>query len=144
MAIFLISGTESKSKIKEYNLPVIPDKFYVELKEAMGAIREIVKELDKKPITISVLNTRVDTARDLVLKLYSKTEELLKIARFAEVALVYGNRYRSLSDDIDKGLEEAIRLFEKGIYKQSIDISIKTISKVDEDVMNRFKLYEEF
>ena len=32
--------------------------------------REIVKELDRVPITIKTLNIRVDTARDLTLKLY--------------------------------------------------------------------------
>ena len=62
---------QSKLKLKDYKLPVIPSNYYVELKEAQDAIKEIVKELDKKPITIEVLNTRVDTARDLVLKLYN-------------------------------------------------------------------------
>ena len=57
---------EAKNKMRMYNLPYIPKNYYVELKEANQAIREIVKELDRQPITIDVLNTRVDTARDLV------------------------------------------------------------------------------
>src|SRR5699024_12155518 len=73
---------ESKLKIRDYNLPVIPNTYFVELKEAGAAIKEIIKELDKKPITITTLNTRVDTARDLVLKLYMTTKELLKTAMF--------------------------------------------------------------
>ena len=86
---------ESKLKMRDYKLPVIPDNYYVELKEASLAIKEIVKELEKKPITIDVLNTRVDTARDLVLKLYSKTKELLKIATLSETAIVYGIIFRA-------------------------------------------------
>ncbi|MDD4282597.1 MAG: septation ring formation regulator EzrA, partial [Bacilli bacterium] len=66
---------DSKNKLREYNLPVVPKTYYVELNEASAAIREIVVELEKTPITISVLNTRVDTARDLVLKLFSTTKE---------------------------------------------------------------------
>ena len=77
---------DSKYQIREYNLPVIPQSYFVELKEAQAAIKEIVRELDKKPITISTLNTRVDTARDLVLKLYTKTREMMKTAMFAEMA----------------------------------------------------------
>ena len=63
---------KSKYKLKDYKLPVIPSSYYVELKEAQDAIREIAKELDKKPIVIKILNIRVDTARDLVFKIYNK------------------------------------------------------------------------
>ena len=38
-------------------------------------LEEIVRELDKKPIVIKILNIRVDTARDLVLKLYNTSGE---------------------------------------------------------------------
>ena len=74
---------------------ILDDSYYVELKEASLAIREIVKELDKKPITIEVLNTRVDTSRDLVLKLYNTTNKIVKTAKLAEYLVVYGNRYRN-------------------------------------------------
>ena len=93
---------ESKLKMRDYKLPVIPDSYYVELKEASSAIKEIIRELDKKPITIDILNTRVDTARDLVLKLYTKTKDLLRTAMLAETAIVYGNRYRSYYDGVHK------------------------------------------
>ena len=59
---------ESKAFIRECNLPTVPKSYYTELNEASSAIKEIVIELEKKPITIKTLNTRVDTARDLALK----------------------------------------------------------------------------
>ena len=80
---------DSKSKLRDYNLPIIPKTYHIELNEANAAIKEIIKELNKKPITISVLNTRVDTARDLVLKLYNTTKEMLKTAMFAEMACLW-------------------------------------------------------
>ena len=46
---------KSKSKLRDYKLPVIPSSYYVELKEAQDAIKEITKELDKKPIVIKIL-----------------------------------------------------------------------------------------
>lgn len=46
---------QSKNKLREYNLPVITKAYIVELKEAQAAIKEIINELDKKPITIEVL-----------------------------------------------------------------------------------------
>ena len=133
---------DSKYQIREYNLPVIPQSYFVELKEAQAAIKEIVRELDKKPITISTLNTRVDTARDLVLKLYTKTREMMKTAMFAEMAIVYGNRYRSKEEDLDKNLTHSEILFYRGEYKKSLELTINTLNSVEPGIYNKLlKLY---
>lgn len=123
----------SKRKIRSYKLPVITDNYFVELSEANDAIKEVIKELEKKPIVIKTLNTRVDTARDLVLKLYNTTNEIIKTAELAENCMVYGNRFRSSYTDIDRGLDEARKSFFKGDYKKSLDVSIKAISLVDKN-----------
>ncbi|MBR6690725.1 MAG: septation ring formation regulator EzrA [Bacilli bacterium] len=128
---------DSKLQMRDYKLPIIPDYYYVELNEANVAIREIVKELDKKPITIEVLNTRVDTARDLVLKLYTKTKELMKNARFAEKAIVYGNRYRSSNNDLNNHLNISEKLFYKGEYKKSFELTINVLNKIEPGIYNK-------
>lgn len=128
---------DSKYKMRDYNLPFIPNSYYVELREASSAIREIVKELDKKPITISVLNTRVDTARDLVLKLYTKTKEMLKTAMFAEMAIVYGNRYRSSYEELNKPLLMSEQLFYKGDYQKSLELSINVLNKIEPGIYDK-------
>lgn len=134
---------ESKTRLHTYNLPIIPKSYYTELNEATSAIREIVSELDKKPITISVLNTRVDTARDLVLKLYTKTREMLKTAMFAEMAIVYGNRYRSSEDNLNKNLTYSELLFYKGEYQKSLELTINSLNKVEPNIYNKLlKFYE--
>ena len=133
---------DSRRKIRDYKLPVIPQNYYVELNEAGAAIKEIVKELDKKPITISTLNTRVDTARDLVLKLYGGTKEMVRNATFAEMAIVYGNRYRSNEEDLDKSLTYSEVLFYKGEYKESLELTINALNKVEPGVYDKLtKLY---
>lgn len=135
---------DSKTQIREYNLPVIPQSYFTELKEAQAAIKEIVYELEKKPITISTLNTRVDTARDLVLKLYTKTREMMKTAMFAEMAIVYGNRFRSAVEDVNKNLMYSEMLFYKGEYKKSLELSINTLNHVEPGIYNKLlKLYGE-
>ena len=135
---------EAKRKIQEYNFPVIPQSYYVELNEASDAIKEIIKELDKKPITISVLNTRVDTARDLVLKLYSTTKDLIKTARFSEMAIVYGNRYRSSYDEIDKHLNASEVLFNRGEYTKSLELTINILNRLEPGIYDKLtKFYQE-
>jgi septation ring formation regulator len=128
---------ESKSKIREYDLPIIPKTYFVELNDAQLAIKEIIKELDKKPITIQVLNTRVDTARDLVLKLHGTTKEMMKTAMFAEMAIVYGNRYRSSVEELNKSLNYAEKLFFSGEYKKSLELSINSLNKVEEGIYDK-------
>ena len=121
----------SKYKIKDYNLPVIPDKFYIELKEAHDAIKEIVKEIDKKPISIKTLNLRVDTARDLSLKLYQTADSMVNTAAMAEMAIIYGNRYRSSNTEVEMGLISASKAFYKGDYKNSLEIVLNTLNIVE-------------
>lgn len=128
---------QSKNKLREYNLPIITKNYIVELKEAQAAIKEIIIELDKKPITIEVLNTRVDTARDLVLKLFRKTNEMLKTAMFAEMAIVYGNRYRSNIEELNKNLSIAESMFFKGEYQKSLELTINSINKIEPGIYDK-------
>lgn len=121
----------AQNQIRTYELPVIPNSYYVELKEAKEAMGEIVKELENKPITIETLNTRVDTARDLALKLFGKTKEMLKNAKLAEMAIVYGNRYRSSEKDLDRNLTYSESLFNKGDYKKSLELTINSLNKIE-------------
>lgn len=128
---------QSKERMRTYKLPIITNNYFVQLSEANEAIEEVIKELERKPIVIKTLNTRVDTARDLVLKLYNTTNEMVKTAQLAEMAIVFGNRYRSVYDDVDHGLSDAEKLFFKGEYKKALDISIKAVSLVDENIYRK-------
>lgn len=128
---------QSKEKMRGYKLPIITNNYFVQLSEANEAIEEVIKELERKPIVIKTLNTRVDTARDLVLKLYNMTNEMIKTAQLAEMAIVFGNRYRTVYDEVDVGLNDAQQLFFKGEYKKALDVSIKAVSLVDENIYRK-------
>ncbi len=133
---------QAKNNIKEYKLPITPKNFYVELSEASGAITEMIKELDKRPISIKTLNTRVDTARDLTLKVYNTTKETIKTAKMAEMAIVYGNRYRAIYKDVEVGLIKAENAFYKGNFKNSLENAINAINVVEPGIHKR--LIEEY
>lgn len=126
-----------KANIRSYNLPIISNNYFVELSEANEAIYEIIKELEKTPITIKTLNIRVDTARDLSLKLASTTNEMVKTAKLSEMIITYGNRYKPLDKDIEKGLDAATQLFFKGNYKKSLETSIASINIIEPDIYKK-------
>ena len=131
--LFEIKGiiNNSKYKIKDYDLPRIPEQFYIEMKEAYDAVKEINKELDKKPISIKTLNLRVETAGDLALKLFKTATNTTKTAAMAEMAIVYGNRYRSSNSEVESGLNKATKAFNKGNYKDSLEIVLNTLNIVE-------------
>lgn len=133
---------KAKSEMKSYKLPIIPDHYFVELAEATEAIANMVAELEKTPISIKVLNTRVDTARDLVLKVYNTTRETIKTAKMAETAIVYGNRYRTVNQEVDIGLMKAEKAFYKGNFKSSLEFAIHAINVIEPGIYQ--KLIEEY
>ena len=130
---------KAKNKINSYKLPVIPKDYYVELAEATEAIKEMVKELNKQPISIKTLNVRVDTARDLVLKLYNTASVLVKTAYMAEMSVVYGNRFRATNNDIDLSLTKSESLFYKGNFKSSLECAINAINEIEPDFYSTLK-----
>ena len=132
-----------KSQIRSYKLPVIANTYFVQLNEANEAILEVVHELEQKPIVIKTLNTRVDTARDLVLKLYNTTNEMIHNAELAERCIVYMNRFRSRYEGVDECLSDAEEKFYRGDYKDALEFSLKATSFVDETIYGRLmSVYE--
>ena len=129
--------SSAKEKITSYKLPVIPKCYYIELEEATEAIREMIKELEMKPLNIKTLNIRVDNARDLVLKLYNTSNETIKTAWMAENAIIYGNRYRVGNKEIDDNLEKASVAFMKGNFKLSLETSINAINIIEPGIHKR-------
>lgn len=128
---------KARNRIRLYNIPIIPDNYYVELKDASDGIKEINKELNKKPINIDTLNIRVDTARDLAFKVFNTTNDLIKNVMMAEETIVYGNRYRSLKEQVNQGLTRAEELFKKGSYKKSLEVAMDAIDYVEPGIHNK-------
>lgn len=132
---------QCRLRIRSYKLPIITNEYFVQLAEANEAILEIIKELGKKPIEIKVLNTRVDTARDLVLKLFHTTNEMIRTAQLTELMIVYGNRYRSEKEEIQSGLTQAEALFYKGNYKAALETTISTVDLIEPGIHDRLLSY---
>ena len=127
-----------KKQIQSVKIPVVANNYFVELREANEAILEIIKELEKKPIVIKTLNTRVDTARDLVFKLYNTTKNIIKNSYISEVLIVYANRYRSTSTECIKILNKAEVMFYKGNYDGTVKLVLDFLDKEEPGFKNKF------
>ncbi len=125
-----------KNDIRNYRLPMIYENYFIEEEEAIDAILEVEKELNNKPIVIKNLNIRVETAKDLTLKLYHNVSEMIKYAHFVEILTIYANKYRG-KKEIDKNLIKVENMFYKGEYKESYNLVLKTIKTFDEELYNK-------
>lgn len=132
----------SKEKMESFKLPIIPKDYYVELSEANDALDNMIDELNKKPISIRVLNLRVDTARDLVLKLHKNTSETIKNASLAETTIVYSNRFR-YNNKINNALNRAEDYFYEGRYSEALELAIKAVSDVNPNIYNEVMIAKE-
>ncbi len=132
----------SKEKMESFKLPIIPKDYYVELSEANDALDNMIEELNKKPISIRVLNLRVDTARDLVLKLHKNTTETIKNASLAESTIVYSNRFR-FNNRINNALNRAEDYFYEGRYSEALELAIKSVSDVNPNIYNEVMIAKE-
>ena len=128
---------KSKEKVHSYKLPIVPKKYYIELAEATDAVDLMVQELEKRPVSISMLNMRVDNARDLVFKVSNTISKTTKTAKMAEMAIVYGNRYRTVNHEVDFGLAKAEDAFVKGNYKNSLEQALRTLEIVEKGISQR-------
>ena len=61
----------------------------------------------------------------------------MKTAMFAEMAIVYGNKYRALHEETNKNLSYSEVLFFKGEYKKSLELTINTINRVEPGIYNK-------
>lgn len=135
---------ESKRYIRKYHFVVMPEEYFTELKEACDAIKEIKNELSKKPITIQVLNQRVDTARDLTVKLFNTAKDLVKTAKCAEMSIVYGNRFRAIYPEIDRFLAMSELCFNRGDFHKSLELSINSLNTIEPGIYDKlFGRYKE-
>ncbi len=125
-----------KNRIRNYALPVIYDNYFVYEEEAIDAISELEKEINNKPIVIKNLNMRVETARDLTVKLYKMVDEMIKYAYFTELLLVYGNKYRD-QKEIDKNLSKVEKMYYDGEYKEGYNLVLKTIKVIDNELYSK-------
>ena len=118
---------DSKCILNKYKFPSVNKELYVEIKEANEAVFEVIKELKEKPIKINTLNTRVDTARDLALKVYTHVSDMLKKMQVIEELIVFANKYRSDSEIISDNLNKASNFFFQGNYNKSLEILEKSL-----------------
>lgn len=128
---------KAKFKMRSYKLPILNDNYFVQLTEASEAIRNIVKEINKKPIDINTLNIRVDTGRDLVFKFFKTSNDLIQNAALAENTIILAHKYLPQYPSLENKLDYSNKLFFDGNYKYSLDNTLDALDEIDPGIKDK-------
>lgn len=134
---------KSRQMMKRAKLPVVPGEFRTYVADAKDGIKYIFEELNQTPISVDVLNQRVDTSLELAYKLYNNTKRIIKEAMLAESAILYGNRYRSSIKAVDTELNIAEQNFFEGNYHDCLNITVNILEKTEPGIYTQLKKYFE-
>lgn len=127
----------TKFMMRKYKLPSIHNDYYIELKEANESISGVIQELKRKPIEINTLNIRVDTARDLALKVYLHTKEMIFKAYLSENLILYANKFRYKSSLFNDNINKASDYFNEARYDEAINICTLSLSHYDLNIKDK-------
>ena len=121
---------EVEVKVKEYHLPAIAGTYHEDLVKGKQYIEEIKKRLSDIPLNIDELNKVLDEAIDFIYRFYNNVNNVVGMAIMVENAIVFGNKYRSSSPEIDSELSKAEFSFINGEYTRAMTMAISCMEKM--------------
>lgn len=134
---------EIKSQIKNKQLPVINESYKDYIADSYKKANEIQFLCKSRPIILDNLTNQVDTARDIIYKLYENIHNLIVTADMVEEAIVFGNRFRSNFLEVNTELTKAEVLYRNGEYTKALSTAVDIIEKIKpgsyEKLLNKSK-----
>lgn len=121
---------EIKSEIKNKHLPMINESYKDYIQDSYDKAAQIQAYRQNRPVELSELSKKVDSARDVIYKLYDNVHNLVVTAEMVEEAIVFGNRYRSTFLEVNTELTKAEVLFRNGEYTKALSTAVDIIEKI--------------
>jgi septation ring formation regulator len=119
-----------QTKIESRHLPHISNTYEGDVKKASSLIHQINVLLSQNPLNIKLLNGTLHETIDYVYKLYNNVNNLVGTVDMVENAIVYANKYRSSSQELDSELTRAEVSFRNGEYTYALKTAIYAIERL--------------
>lgn len=120
---------EIETKIESRHLPHISNQYEGDVAKAHGMIYQINQLLTQNPLNIRLLNGTLHESIDFIYKLYNNVNNLVGTVDMVENAIVYANKYRSTSSELDSELTRAELSFRNGEYTHALKTAIYAIER---------------
>ncbi|WP_082091441.1 septation ring formation regulator EzrA [Domibacillus tundrae] len=125
-------------KVKQSNLPGVPDYYREMSEDARVRIQETNAYLNEKPLNMKAVQEKLDAANGSIGHLANKTDELIDQVALAERMIQFGNRYRRTHPNIEPKLNEAEIAFRQADYSKALELCATAIDKVDSKGLKKF------
>ncbi|MFC4388211.1 septation ring formation regulator EzrA [Gracilibacillus marinus] len=133
----------TNKKLMKSNIPGIPSTILNLLEESTDKCEVVLKNLYKHPLDMGRVQHSLDEAYKAVSHFTEQTEMLLDQARLVEVAIQYGNRYRTTHPEINGSLIEAEKLFRDYKYEKALEVCVKGLEEVNPYAMKKIEQLDE-
>ncbi|WP_342432592.1 septation ring formation regulator EzrA [Neobacillus sp. FSL H8-0543] len=125
--------------VSKSNIPGLPEDYKYLFEDANDSIQNVKYQLEEKPLNISALNQYLEIAVLTVEKLANSTVEMIENVLLAEMAIQYGNRYRSQYSSVAKGLTNAENSFRHFEYQEALEQAAASIEAIDPGALKKIK-----
>lgn len=132
-----------KRRLRQSNLPGIPNFVLTMLDEAAEKNERVLAVLDKKPLDIVEVQKSLHDAKSAVEAALEKTNMMLDQARLTEQVIQYANRYRSKDPILAAKLLEAEQFFHRSEYELALEQAASAVEEIEPGALKKIeKIYE--
>lgn len=121
---------EVSVKINEHNIQSISNDYLKDVDTAKQHIKNIEDILAEKQLNIKLLNSTLSESIDYIYKLYNNVNNIVGMAIMVENAIVFTNRYRTSSAEVDRELTKSEFYFRNGEYTQALTTVLNILEKI--------------
>lgn len=125
--------------VQKSMMPGLPSDFESLYEQAEEQIEDVYKSLNEKPLNMKSVQKYLSDAADTVEHLYTRTEEHIENAHFAEKVIQYGNRYRARNPELRERLEQAEQAFRNYEYKSALEQAATAIEAVEPGALKKIE-----
>lgn len=130
-------------KVERAHMPEVPKEFEDSRDFSYQLLRDLEGELENLPINVDRLNDTLEKCEAEVVTFYEDASKMVKTFNLSQKAMVFANRYRSLSQTIDSELTKAEFNFLNGYYGKSLEVTLSVIAQKDLKMYNKLVNYYE-
>lgn len=131
--------SKAQRKLRLSNLPGIPNYIISLLEDATEKNDRVLNVIEKQPLDITQLQKTLEEAKGTVENALEQTNKMIEHAELTEVAIQYGNRYRSRDPILAAKLLEAEESFRKANYEIALEQASEAISERDPHALERIE-----
>lgn len=131
--------SKTKRKLRQSNLPGIPNFILSMLEEATEKSGRVLEVIEKQPLDIIQVQKSLKEAKTTVENALNQTNRMIEQAHLTEVVIQYANRYRSRDPILAAKLLEAEQLFRQSEYELSLEQAAQALEEKEPGALKRIE-----